>query len=216
MAEFMSLKDHVYQYISNEISQGKLKPEEKIKENIICEELKISRTPVREALIQLTADGVLENIPRKGFVVKKMDEAEAAEIYMIIGLLDGFAARLACPLITDKVIADLELYISYMDMAIEKDNLEMYYKNQEEFHDVYLMLTGNHILANQMALLKKKFLRRSYIVNKGMNTKEVLFSANDDHRKMVEMFKEGKAAEIEAFVREVHWNPAVAYMEMVE
>ncbi len=53
MHRFKTLKDHVYDYIAEQILLGKLQPEEKINENAVCKELSISRTPVREALIQL-------------------------------------------------------------------------------------------------------------------------------------------------------------------
>ena len=74
MERFKTLKDHVYEYIEEQIMKGTLLPGERINENTICEELGISRTPVREALIQLTAEGVLETKARKGFVIKSVQE----------------------------------------------------------------------------------------------------------------------------------------------
>ena len=94
MHRFKTLKDHVYDYIAEQILLGKLQPEEKINENAVCKELSISRTPVREALIQLSSEGILDNVPRKGFVVKNMTEKEAQELYTIIGHLDGLSAAL--------------------------------------------------------------------------------------------------------------------------
>ncbi|WP_312095119.1 GntR family transcriptional regulator, partial [Aminipila sp.] len=96
MYKFQSLKDHVYDYIADQILKGNLLPNEKINENKICQELNISRTPVREALIQLSSEGVLENVPRKGFVLRTLNPREAAEIYEVVGLLDGYASVLAC------------------------------------------------------------------------------------------------------------------------
>ena len=81
MEKYKSLKDHVYDYIARQIMDGTLKPEQKINENVICEELNISRTPVREALIQLASEGVLKNRARKGFVVRALSEEEVAELY---------------------------------------------------------------------------------------------------------------------------------------
>ena len=69
MKRLKTLKDHVYDHIADQIRIGELRPEKKINENIICQELGISRTPVREALIQLAAEGVLNNTARKGFVI---------------------------------------------------------------------------------------------------------------------------------------------------
>ena len=70
-----------------------------IRDRQICDALGVSRTPVREALIQLAADGYLENVPRKGFYVKRVTEDSAREIVEIIGPLDGRAALLALSLI---------------------------------------------------------------------------------------------------------------------
>ena len=64
MEKFKTLKDHVYDYIAEAIREGKLLPGERISENDICTELDISRTPVREALIQLAAEGVIQNKSR--------------------------------------------------------------------------------------------------------------------------------------------------------
>ncbi len=71
MNAFLSLKDHVYNYISQAINEGRLKPNEKNKtKKMIMEDLNISRTPVREAFLELSVEGYLENVPRKGFHVK--------------------------------------------------------------------------------------------------------------------------------------------------
>ena len=82
--EYLSLKDHVYNYIVEQINSGKLLPGKKVNENHICEMLKVSRTPVREALIQLSSEGLLDNVPRKGFVIKSLTKQEAEETYFII------------------------------------------------------------------------------------------------------------------------------------
>ncbi len=89
MNEFLTLKDHVYHFISKKIMAGELLPDEKINESDIVADLNISRTPVREALIQLASEGLLENVPRKGFVLRPISERKAVELYQTIALLDG-------------------------------------------------------------------------------------------------------------------------------
>ena len=107
MERIMTLKDHVYEYIADQIRLGDLKPEEKINENGICEKLGISRTPVREALIQLAAEGVLSSNAHRGFVVKKTDVTTVIELYEIIGVLEGLAAKKSCPHQTDRICFSL-------------------------------------------------------------------------------------------------------------
>lgn len=159
MERFKTLKDHVYEYIEEQIMKGTLLPGERINENTICEELGISRTPVREALIQLTAEGVLETKARKGFVIKAVQEKEVIELYAVIGILDGFAAQLACPALTEKDFADLDFYVEAMDLAIKTGNFEMYRKQQALFHQFYIDRCGNSVLITALSRVKSKLFQ---------------------------------------------------------
>ncbi len=114
MISNLTLKDQVYNYISEKIYSGNLKSNEKISEKNIIDDLQISRTPVREALIQLASEGYIENIPRRGFIVKHIDESKVSEIYSLLGILDGFAARLSYEKLNDK------------DKAIVKELIEAF------------------------------------------------------------------------------------------
>lgn len=213
MEEFLTLKDHVYNYIAEQIRGGSLVPGKKINENSISEKLNISRTPVREALIQLSSEGLLENVPRKGFIIKHLNVEEAKEIYLIIGIMDGVAVSLACPFITEQAIKDMEFYITSMDLAIDMANFSMYHKLQEDFHNVYLSLCPNKSLVNLLIQLKKKFLRRSYVAEPQSNMKDILFVTNNEHREIIRLIKENDTAGLEKYLREVHWNTQKAYME---
>lgn len=213
MEEFLTLKDHVYHYIANQIRKGNLIPGKKINENKISEELNISRTPVREALIQLSSEGLLENVPRKGFTIKHLNEDEAKEIYLILGVMDGLALSLSCPLMTEREIRDMEFYIASMDLAIETQNYAMYQKLQEDFHEVYLSLCPNKSLVNLLRQLKKKFLKESYSVGTEQGLKEVFRETNDEHRVILGLIKEQNTVELERYLREVHWTVQKAHLE---
>lgn len=215
MEEFLTLKNHVYRYIADQINQGKLKPGEKVNENSISEKLKISRTPVREALIQLSSEGLLENAPRKGFVIRHLEVDEAKETYFIIGLLDGQAAHLASPHVSEQQLLDMEIYIGSMDLAIDKGNYTMYYKLQEEFHNIYLNACPNKRLVELLNQEKRKFMKRLYEPEPTSNIKEILFRTNDDHRELVKLFRDKDAAGLDRFLREEHWDPEKAYMETI-
>lgn len=213
MEEFLTLKDHVYHYIAKQIRKGNLIPGKKINENKISEELNISRTPVREALIQLSSEGLLENVPRKGFTIKHLNEDEAKEIYLILGVMDGLALSLSCPLMTEREIRDMEFYIASMDLAIETQNYAMYQKLQEDFHEVYLSLCPNKSLVNLLRQLKKKFLKESYSVGTEQGLKEVFRETNDEHRVILGLIKEQNTVELERYLREVHWTVQKAHLE---
>lgn len=205
MNNYLSLKDHVYNYIVEQINNGKLIAGSKVNENAIGESLKVSRTPVREALIQLSSEGLLENVPRKGFVIKEFTNEEAKETYFIIGALDGLAASLSAPLLTKKHMKEMEFYIQSMDLAINTENFSMYLKMQESFHAVYLSVCPNKSLVNLLFQLQKKFLKNYDKLDPEFLKKELL-QTNNEHRKMLELFVKGDSAELEKFIKEVHWN----------
>jgi len=213
MYKFLSLKDHVYNYIAEEILKGSLVPEEKINESKICQELNISRTPVREALIQLASEGVLVNVPRKGFLIKSVTPKEAENIYAVIGVLDGFAASLACPFLTEKHMKDMEFYLDSMDLSIKSNHYEMYYKQQETFHSLYINECRNDLLIEMINLTRNKFLTKSYDLSQNEDEKQILYNTNAEHRKIVQLFKEKKSEELAKYLQHVHWNPAMSYSE---
>ena len=212
MSGFLTLKDHVYNYIADRIISGELAPNEKINENEIAAALNISRTPVREALIQLASEGLLENVPRKGFVLSRVNEDTARELYAVIGLLEGYAARLVAPAMPEKTLANMEFYVSSIELAIDSNNMEMYYQLQAKFHDAYVDLCPNRVLVDTLAQLKKKFVRKMYRKEYTDNMTDVLRETNEEHRRILELFRSGSPDELEEAVRS-HWNVDLAYLE---
>lgn len=210
MNSYKSLKDHVYDYISEKINDGSLTSAKKIDEQLICEELNISRTPVREALIQLTTEGYLENLPRRGFYLRGVDENRARELYFIIGRLDGTAAALAMDNLTYKEINRMKMLITSMDQAIASKEFEVYYKLQLEFHNVYINLCENDELIRLLNQLRKNFIRQGYSDEEGnkgaVDISELLRKINNDHKVIVEIFENRDKKEIERYIRDVHWN----------
>lgn len=215
MNRFKTLKDHVYDYIAEEILKGNLLPDEKINENKVVEELSISRTPIREALIQLSSEGILENVPRKGFVVKKLTEKEAGELYVLIGTLDGLAAKLACPCLTEKDYKDMSFYIDSMELAIQSKNYEMYLKQQKTFHQIYINKCGNDTLIEQMDKLKNKFLKRSYIDDNEGTIDNTLLETNNEHRKILELLIAKDAEGIATYLSATHWAVENAHFDLM-
>lgn len=214
MYKFLSLKDHVYQYIAEQISKGALVPGKKINENEICQQLSISRTPVREALIQLSSEGVLENMPRKGFIIKEMKPDEAQQLYEVIGILDGLAAQLACPQLTEKHLRDMAFYIDSMTLAIDSANYEMYHKQQEIFHDIYLEECSNEVLVSTLQQLKNKFVSKRYDLAADSKGKEILHTTNAEHKVILELFEKRDAVGLLEYMQKTHWNPELARTEV--
>jgi DNA-binding GntR family transcriptional regulator len=91
------LRTAVYRRVVRLMTSGELEPGQTVTEAGLSKSLGVSRTPVREALLQLEAEGVLQSTPAKGFAVRELSRAEAAELYPILANLEALAVRLANP-----------------------------------------------------------------------------------------------------------------------
>ncbi|MGA7272869.1 MAG: GntR family transcriptional regulator [Acidimicrobiia bacterium] len=88
------LADFVYRQIFDAVVAGKIPPGERLVQEILAEEMDVSRTPVREALLRLESEGILESSERGGFLVRSVDLEEAREIYELRAAVEGYAARI--------------------------------------------------------------------------------------------------------------------------
>lgn len=200
------LKDHVYEYISSRIDAGELAAGDRVSEQAICDAMGVSRTPVREALIQLASDGYLDNLPRRGFRVRGFDQQNAVEVFEIMGPLDGQAAFLACPLLTDDDLTQLKFLVGSMDLAIAGGLIRKYDDIQRDFHRTYVTRCGNERLLGMISQLERCFIKRDYAAVDQATACELLKKANAEHARILEMFEARDAPGVRDFIRDVHWN----------
>lgn len=95
-------------YIRDRIFAGELRPGDKIDQDIVAQELGFSRLPVREAIITLGAEGLVDNIPRRGAFVARLTPDDVLDHYTIYGVLCGLAAERAAQTLADEDLAELE------------------------------------------------------------------------------------------------------------
>ncbi|MGF1666704.1 MAG: GntR family transcriptional regulator [Acidimicrobiia bacterium] len=88
------LADFVYRQIFDAVVSGRVPPGERLVQEVLAEEMDVSRTPVREALLRLEAEGILEASERGGFMVRSLDLAEVRATYELRAAVEGYAARL--------------------------------------------------------------------------------------------------------------------------
>ena len=102
------LKERTYGAVKRMILAGTLRPGEKLAERELSRRLKVSRTPLREALSRLVQEGLVENRPRRGHYVRAIDAKSVADLYDLREVLEKHAVRLAARRLTDADIAELE------------------------------------------------------------------------------------------------------------
>jgi len=201
------LKDQVYDHLVKKVRTNSLKAEEKVHELNICKDLGVSRTPVREALVELAKEGYLERIPRRGFRIRKLSVGEIREAYLIIGCLEGFASRSAVSKLSESDFQSLSDLIAKMEECIQKREHDKYFIHQNMFHEIFVKASGNQKLHELITSLKSRYVRQLHFK---YPNKEALFQVlgktNDEHRKILKLLKARKADELEVLLRNVHWN----------
>ena len=124
----------VYERIREAIISGQFRPGTKLTVDILSEELKVSRTPVKEALVRLEREGLVESIPRRGMFVTKIDIEDAIEIYELREVLEGFAVRKFCENLDLDVLNELKKLLKEGERYVIQGKLEKYSDIDEKFH----------------------------------------------------------------------------------
>jgi DNA-binding GntR family transcriptional regulator len=143
-----SLVDTAYRTMRGRILDNEWAPGHRALEQELARELGMSRTPVREALIQLAKEGLVEIVPRHGMRVLPVSAADMDEIYQLLGSLEATAAELVArrkP--ARQQIAPLEAASRAMDAALKVDDLDAWARADERFHRHLVELCGNRLLA---------------------------------------------------------------------
>lgn len=108
MPESSSRSENAYQQLKKAIQAGALAPGTRIRETEIAERFHISRTPVRDAIRRLEADGLISFVPRQGAIISQLDHQETMELYDLREVLEGTAAAFAARHASAAEIAELE------------------------------------------------------------------------------------------------------------
>lgn len=182
------IRETVLREIRNAIFENRLKPGDRLVENVIASSMGVSRTPVREALRQLEIEGLAVNVPRKGTLVKGISIDDAMEIYDLREVLEGLAVRLACLNISRVEIRRLKEIIDIMEFNMNANNSVEYFKAHNEFNDIILNATKNKRLVEQMQNIYEylKSLRKVSLVDESKR-QDVLI----EHKNIVESIDSG-------------------------
>ena len=102
------LSEHVYQVIRDAICDGVIKEHDHLVQNQLAEQLEVSRTPVRDALLRLAQEGLVRAVSARGFVVKALTPSDILEIYEVRTFLEIPGSISAIPFVTDRHVARME------------------------------------------------------------------------------------------------------------
>ncbi len=201
-----SLKEQVYDYLRQQFQKHRLQPGETINMDATAKKLGISRTPLRDALIQLEMEGFVTISPRRGIFVNSLPLEEIREFYQVIGALESTALTTTFPGLGVAGVKKMDMLNRQMQKAIDADDYELFYDKNLRFHDAFISLCGNRNLERIINNLKKRLYdfpqKRQWI-------KEWEESSIREHQEIIDFLAAGDPQSAALFLRDVHWSYAV-------
>lgn len=141
--------------LREQIFAGELPPGTFLDETALCDRLEISRTPLREALKVLTAEGLLRHEPRRGCFVREVTEQDLDDIFPVIALLEGRCAFEAARQATDADMSALTTLHERLNCHAAAGRINDYYATNFAIHEAIIALADNRWLAQAIADLRK-------------------------------------------------------------
>lgn len=154
-----SIRKRIYDHLREQLLNGEIPPHQHLIETKIAKEIGTSRTPIREALHSLELEGLIESIPRVGYVVKPIKRAEVEEICEIRTAIEGVAARWAMEKAPQKLIEELRENISVSEEKAVHGDPRAFVDMDAQFHEIIARLSGSKRLQELAQTLRRHMLR---------------------------------------------------------
>ena len=201
----MSASDTAYEHVKGAILTGDIPPNTFLTEGRLAEEIGISRTPVREALLRLQAEGMVELFPKKGALVTAPTPQETREVFEARALIEEWAAGQMWTRRAEAVPA-LRQQLDRMAAAFKADDVSTFSAADRAFHEVIVEAAGNSVITRQYCHLRD---RQIVIVAGNLRgDKARMTNSLRQHRELLKLMEAGTRAQFVHACRE-HVNYAV-------
>lgn len=142
-----TIRGQVYQFLKQAICDGEFQPGQWLQENELAQQFAVSRSPIREALRQLVAEGLAIEIPNKGVFVREFTPKDIDEIFDIRIMMENYSIEQICIHPQKASYESLSLCLEQLEKAYEQNNLSLYKEIDTELHDLLIRLSGNSLLS---------------------------------------------------------------------
>jgi DNA-binding GntR family transcriptional regulator len=187
-----SLYGELFSELRRDILTERLKPGEKLTEQRVCEAYKVSRTPVREALKQLAAEGLTEMLPNRSSFVLGFSRGDMEDIFELRGICETQAVRRAIERVTEGRLAELDEILEFMEFYTKKRDTKKLTEINVNFHQAIHAASEcrmlRRILSSQLLYIRHSRHIRPY-------GEESLPAILSEHRRVCDAFR---AADAEA------------------
>lgn len=165
-----ALTDWAYATIRQAILSLEVPPGAQLRVDDLIARMGISRTPVREALLRLEADGLVRTVPRVGFFVTEITQRDLVELFELRELLESYATKRTVATMSDQDLAYIDGVLAQAESAVEQEDLPGFQATEVAFHNFFLERAQNQRLLAIMATLhdltyRQRVLSLAYIEN---------------------------------------------------
>ncbi len=194
------LRSQVYEYLRNELKGENLKPGMFISINQIMKNLGLSRTPLRDALLQLQTEDFVTFLPQRGIRINELSQQDIEDMYEMLGALDSRVLLAVFNQIGTPEIDNMKTLNQQMLENISEITFGRYWDLNTEFHNQYLNLSSNVPVLNHINIIRQRlfeFGKKDW----GRKMREMNVS---EHLTLIELIEKGSAVETADFMRDVH------------
>jgi len=179
-------RERAYEHLRDDILAGRYRNGESLTEARICQDLGVSRTPVREAFCQLELDGLVRMIPNKGAVVTGFGTHDMDDMFQIRMMVEGIAVRRAAEAMTDSELELLEAALLEEEEMTRRGDTEALQRVDSRFHEILFRGSGSRVLQTLLSALHLHSRQaRSLSLSSGTRARESL----EEHRRILEALK---------------------------
>lgn len=180
--------DIIAEQLEERIFDGTYTDGDRLDEVRIAEQFGVSRTPLREALQRLARSGLVELVPRRGAFVRQPGPVELLEMFEVMAEVEAVCGRLAAKRISDKALADLHDANDRCQAAVEAQDPDTYYSENERFHKIIYRESGNGFLESETGLLHRRLqpFRRQQLRLRGR-----MVQSMSEHKIILEALEQG-------------------------
>jgi DNA-binding GntR family transcriptional regulator len=198
-----SLKEQVYEYLREQMRRGAILPGSAIDMEETSKRLGVSKTPLRDALLQLETEDFVTILPRRMVVVNALTEQDIRNYYEIIGSLESMALLKAFDRMTPSDVDAMQGLNDGMREALAAADFDLYYEKNLAFHNTFLNLCSNASLVKLVNNLKKRlydFPRVQGFVKEWEET------SVGEHQALIDLLRAGRSQDAANHIRDVHWS----------
>jgi len=198
--ESFSRKDRTLAILREAILAGKINPGEAIVENKVAQQLGVGQPLVREALIELEHQGLVQRIPYRGTYVTKLGRKDVEDIFRIRIELEALAGQWAKENATAANIASLRETVEEMRVAAERLDLDQFYKSDLVLHRKLWEMSGNQYLVEALERVVVPLF--AFFVMKGTREHQTYVESADIHEKIINALETQDADSVHQLIRE--------------